>query len=75
MLGLNDLKETRFYRDAHQEGEQRFATLLLTRKFGELAPNLQEQIQQLSTPQLEALAVSVLAFNSIRDLENWLNDQ
>jgi hypothetical protein len=33
-----------------QRGEQKLVLILLTQKFGELAPSLQEQIRQLSTP-------------------------
>jgi predicted transposase YdaD len=58
MLGISELKQTRVYQEAHQEGEQRgeqrgeqkLVLILLTQKFGELAPSLQEQIRQLSTP-------------------------
>ena len=73
MLGLSELKQTRVYQDAQQEGELKIALLQLTRKFGELAPSLQDKIQQLSTSQLEALATSLLDFNAIDDLEDWLN--
>jgi len=73
MLGLSELRQTKVYKDAQQEGELKIALLQLTRKFGELAPSLQDKIQQLSTSQLEALATSLLDFNAIDDLEDWLN--
>jgi predicted transposase/invertase (TIGR01784 family) len=83
MLGLSELKETRVYKDAYQDGELegelkialKIALLQLTRKFGEMAPSLQDKIKQLSTSQLEDLATSLLDFNSTDDLENWLNHQ
>jgi predicted transposase/invertase (TIGR01784 family) len=79
MLGLSELKQTRVYQEAHQEGEQRgeqkLVLILLTQKFDELAPSLQDQIRQLSTPQLEELAAEILSFNAIDDLSTWLNNQ
>lgn len=51
MLGLN-LQETRFYRDAEQEGMERETKLLvlrqLNRKIGTLSEDLQSQVEQLS---------------------------
>ncbi len=44
----------------------------LNRRVGALTPQLQERIQQLSTPQLEDLGEALLDFNAIPDLENWL---
>ncbi|BAY11695.1 DUF4351 domain-containing protein [Calothrix sp. NIES-2098] len=45
---------------------------LLNRRVGALTPQLQERIQQLSTPQLEDLGEALLDFSAIADLENWL---
>jgi predicted transposase YdaD len=75
MLRLSDLKQTRVYQDAHQEGEQKVISLLLSRKYGELPLGVQTQIQSLSTEQLETLAVSLLDFTSIEDLVAWLQSQ
>jgi predicted transposase YdaD len=44
----------------------------LNRRVGVLTPQLQERIQQLSTPQLEDLGEALLDFSAIADLENWL---
>jgi Domain of unknown function (DUF4351) len=44
----------------------------LNRRVGALTPQLQERIQQLSTPQLEDLGEALLDFSAIADLENWL---
>jgi predicted transposase YdaD len=75
MLRLSDLKQTRVYQDAHQEGEQKVISLLLSRKYGELPLGIQTQIQSLSTEQLETLAVSLLDFTSIEDVVAWLHSQ
>ncbi|MBA4465487.1 DUF4351 domain-containing protein [Cylindrospermopsis raciborskii CS-506_A] len=46
----------------------------LTRRLGELSEQRLGQIRQLSVPQLEALAESLLDFRQISDLEAWLKD-
>ncbi|WP_239641457.1 DUF4351 domain-containing protein [Cylindrospermopsis raciborskii] len=46
----------------------------LTRRLGELSERRVGQIRQLSVPQLEALAESLLDFRDISDLEAWLKD-
>lgn len=47
--------------------------LLLPRKIGTIEPQLQDRIQQLSLTQLEDLAVALLDFSSVADLETWLH--
>jgi Domain of unknown function (DUF4351) len=44
----------------------------LSRRVGTLTPESQEQIQQLSLTQLDDLAVALLDFSSVADLEAWL---
>lgn len=46
--------------------------LLLPRKVGNITPELQQRLEKLSLVQLEDLAVSLLDFSNIADLENWL---
>jgi predicted transposase YdaD len=79
MLGLSELKQTRVYQEAHQDGEQRgeqkLVLILLMQKFGELPSSVQDQIRQLPTPQLEELAAEILSLNAISDLTTWLNNQ
>ena len=48
---------------------------LLPRRVGTLTPELQEQIQQLSLTQLDDLAVALLDFSSVADLEAWLQQE
>jgi Domain of unknown function (DUF4351) len=45
---------------------------LLTRRIGAVDPQLQQQIQGLSIPQLEALAEALLDFSTPGDLITWL---
>jgi Domain of unknown function (DUF4351) len=44
----------------------------LTRRLGELAPELQSQIQALPLSQLEALGEALLDFSEPEDLLHWL---
>lgn len=52
-----------------------FTMRLLTRRIGEVAPELQAQIQELTTSQLEELGVALLDFNNASDLAAWLQNQ
>ncbi len=83
------LQETRIYQEAkaegrqegHQEGRQEgrqeecrsLILLLLNQRFGTLPETLPERLTQLNLEQLEALAIALLDFSSIVDLEVWLN--
>jgi predicted transposase/invertase (TIGR01784 family) len=49
--------------------------LLLQQKFGEVALEIQRQIEDLSVEQLEVLAGEILGFNAVEDLQNWLESQ
>ena len=55
-----------------QEGEVELALLMLRRRCGELSPELQLQVSQLSLPQLQALAEALLDFTGMADLKAWL---
>ncbi len=84
MFTYSDLKQTRVYQEAREEGEQRGlkqglakgqATMLLrmlNRKFGLLTPRLRGQINKLAVKQLESLAEVVFDLETIADLTNWL---
>jgi predicted transposase/invertase (TIGR01784 family) len=75
MLGIT-LKETRVYREIKQEGrevEARSLVLrLLTRRVGELSPELRDRIESLSLEELESLGEALLDFSTMADLTNWL---
>ncbi|MEM6754232.1 MAG: DUF4351 domain-containing protein [Cyanobacteria bacterium P01_C01_bin.38] len=58
---------------AIQEGEQRVIIRQLNRRVGEIDSSLIERINGLSIEQLEALGEALLDFNSVADLEAWLN--
>ena len=81
---VNDLKQIRFYQDVRQDGKQEgrlegqqeeAETLLmrqLSKRFGKLSDRHQTQISALEITQLEDLAEALLDFQSISDLESWL---
>ena len=56
-----------------QEGEQNILLRLLKRRFGEIAPDLEQRITSLSIPQLEALVDAQLDFSNLDDLVTWLS--
>ena len=76
MLGLSDLKQTRVYQEALEEGEQLAAKSIvlrqLTRKLGEIPQDLRGRIEELSLTQLENLGEALLDFEQMDDLVNWL---
>jgi predicted transposase YdaD len=55
-----------------QQGEQKIVMRQLKCQIGEFGPDLQAQIQKLSTPQIEELSEALLDFSSPRDLIYWL---
>jgi flagellar biosynthesis/type III secretory pathway protein FliH len=56
-----------------QKGEALTLVLrLLSRRVGSLNPELESAISELSLTQLEALAEALLEFNSLQDLQQWL---
>ena len=75
MLGLSELKQTRVYQEAMQEGEERgevrLILRLLTRKFGTLPATAEAQVQALALPELETLGEALLDFAVLNDLSEW----
>ncbi|MFW6316100.1 MAG: Rpn family recombination-promoting nuclease/putative transposase [Cyanobacteriota bacterium] len=58
-----------------QKGEALTLVLkLLSRRVGSLNSELESAISELSLTQLEALAEALLEFNSLQDLQQWLED-
>jgi predicted transposase YdaD len=55
-----------------QQGEANLIIRQLSKRFGNLAPEITSQIRQLSIPQLETLGESIFDFSAMSDLENWL---
>ena len=85
MFTFNDLKNTRVYQDAKQEGlqlgkqeglQRQVAMLLkiLNRKFGKLSPRTTNRITKLSVMQLENLAEVIFDLQTVADLNDWLRN-
>ncbi|WP_413201345.1 DUF2887 domain-containing protein [Nostoc piscinale] len=72
MLGIT-LKETRVYREIKEEGEKSLLLRQLTRRVGELSPEIWQQVESLSLEQLENLGEALLDFQGMADLEAWFN--
>ncbi|MBD2084015.1 DUF4351 domain-containing protein [Trichocoleus sp. ST-U3] len=74
------MQESVIYQDILQKGEQRglqqgevaLILRLLRLRFGDINPEVQEQIRGLSIPQLEGLAEALLDFSSQTDLVSYL---
>lgn len=74
MLGFTttELKNTRFYQEVKAEGELLVALKLLRRQFGELPPDLEQQVSVLSLNDLEAFIEASFDFNQLQDIYTWL---
>lgn len=74
------MQESVIYQDILQKGEQRglqkgevaVILRLLTRRFGVIESEIQQQIRSLSINQLEELTEALLDFSSPSDLVNYL---
>jgi len=58
-----------------QEGEANLILRQLKRRFGDLAPAVEERVLGLPVARLETLAEALLEFESAADLERWLQTE
>jgi predicted transposase YdaD len=76
MFGLSELKQTRVYQKALQEGRQEGEAVIVLRllvlRIGKLSPETQLRVQSLSSQQLESLSEALLNFSQLSDLQDWL---
>jgi predicted transposase YdaD len=74
------LRESPWYQEILQQGEQRGAVALSLRqlvrrlRLDSLPDSFRTQVEQLSLPQLEVLSEALLDFKSLKDLEAWLQN-
>lgn len=47
---------------------------LLSRRIGNISPEVRLQVQTLPLPQIEALGEALLDFSSLNDLTSWLHN-
>ena len=60
---------------AKREANAELILFLLQQKLGEVALEIQRQIEELSVEQIKLLAGEIFAFNSWQDVESWLESQ
>jgi hypothetical protein len=79
MFLVSDIKQTRVYQEAKQEGRQDGEMILLIRqlskRFGKLKDIYIENIKGLNIEELEKLGEALLDFTDINDLETWLESE
>jgi predicted transposase/invertase (TIGR01784 family) len=87
MFSVSELKQTRVYRDAMDEGRiegrvegrteeaQSLVLRQLMRRFGTVSPAAETQIRSLPLAQVEFLGEELLDFSSLADLDAWLQSQ
>jgi predicted transposase/invertase (TIGR01784 family) len=76
------MRESVIYQEILEEGEQRGKQIgerrlvirLLTRRVGELPPDIGAQLANLSLEELENLGEALLDFTSLLDLQSWLGN-
>jgi predicted transposase YdaD len=79
MFLLTDIKQTRVYQEAREEGKQEGETQLLLRllskRFGVMGNRRIQAINQLSLEQLEDLGEALLDFGNVTELDTWLKSR
>lgn len=79
MLGMaTEASQTRVFQEGWTEGrvqgEQTLILRQLERKVGTVPPELMARIASLSIEHLEALGEALLDFETVKHLENWLQN-
>jgi predicted transposase YdaD len=76
MFLVSDIKQTRVYQEAKQEGREEgeinLLLRLLSKRFGKLTDSYIQTISKLTIEQLEDLGEVLLDFGDINDLDEWL---
>jgi predicted transposase YdaD len=72
MLGI-ELQQTQVYQDAQLEEGQRLVLKLLTRKLGNINPEIRSRVNSLTIEQLESLGEDLLDFTQMSDIWAWLD--
>jgi Domain of unknown function (DUF4351) len=70
---VTELQQTRVYRDAQLEWAERLVIKQLTRKLGNINPEVRSRVTSLTIDKLESLGEDLLDFTSMADLEAWLS--
>lgn len=59
-------------REAEHRGKETLVARQIRRRFGSVSDEVMEQLDRLSTEQLDDLGEALFDFTSVADLENWL---
>ena len=65
---------TSWKEEGRESGEPALTIRLLTKKVGNLSPELLAKVNGLNIDRLEALAEDLLDFKHVGDLERWMAD-
>ncbi len=68
------MQESVIYQSILQKAALRLIIRQLTRRFGDIAPEIEQRIRSLSTAELENLGETLLDFSNINDLISWLEN-
>ena len=71
MLGI-ELQQTRVYQDARTDEGRSLVLKLLTRKLGNISPEIQARVNSLTIDRVESLGEDLLDFTQMEDLNSWL---
>ena len=69
------MQEAPIYQEIIKRGKLEIVLRQLKRRIGVISPQLESQIQDLSTTQVDALSEALLDFSSPSDLATWLQTQ
>lgn len=73
MLGMaTEASQTRVFQEGRTQEGRFFVLRLIDRKLGNISPELVASIESLPLEDLESLGEALLDFNSIKDLQDWL---
>ena len=72
---MTDIKQTRVYQEAKQEGETQLLLRQLSKRFGAMGNRRIQAINQLSLDQLEELGEALLDFGNVAELNHWLKSR
>lgn len=67
--------ESPLYQEILQKGKLDILTRLLSRRFGTIPPEIQQQLTSPSANQLDVLSEELFDFTAVSDLTAWLQNQ
>jgi predicted transposase YdaD len=72
MFGI-EIQQTRVYQEAKADGAKIVLLKQLTRKLGNITPEIRSRVNSLNIDRLESLGESLLDFGQMSDLMTWLD--